>query len=124
MEGILVGYVRPSCTGPLRRGERTRPPSESSTQAGAWSLALPAAHLTIHAGSDEPTRDRRAEQQMVDAQAGVADPCVPEVVPKGVDAFVGVKRAQSVGPALRNEFMKGGAHLRAEQGIVEQRSGL
>ena len=33
---------------------------------------LPAAHLAIDAGSDEPPGDRGAEQQMVDPQAGVA----------------------------------------------------
>ena len=56
---------------------------------------------------------------MVDAQAGVADPGVPEVVPEGVDAFVRVKCAQGVGPALRDELVKGGAPLWPKQRVVD-----
>src|SRR5262245_44353935 len=110
----------------LRR--RALPPKGRATPAAIGKLdpgrrmiarLLPAAHLTVHAGLDEPARSRRAEQQMDYAQAGVAGPRVPEIIPEGVDALVRVKSAQCVGPALRDELMKRGARLRAEQRIVE-----
>src|SRR3954465_11885060 len=89
-----------------------------SRRARADSFS-PAPHLAIDPGVDETMRDRRAEKQVVDAQSGVARPGISDVVPKGVDALVWVKCAQSVGPALRNEIAEDSAHLRSEQGVVD-----
>ena len=55
---------------------------------------------------------RRAEQQVVDAQAGVALPAVAEVVPEGVDAARrGCSVADRVGPALRRAGAGSAARL-------------
>jgi len=49
---------------------------------------IPAAHLTIDAGSFEARGNRGAQEDMVDAHAGVASLGIPEVLPEGVDALV------------------------------------
>ena len=47
---------------------------------------LPAAHVPVDAGGLQAAARRpRAQQQMVDAQAGVAGEGVPQIVPEGVD---------------------------------------
>jgi hypothetical protein len=61
---------------------------------------LPASHFSVHIGSDEAVGDRRAEQQMVDAQTRVALPSVPEEIPERIDLLARMQRAQRVGPAL------------------------
>src|SRR5689334_2272667 len=61
---------------------------------------LPAARGAIDAGALETRGERRAEQQVIDAQASVARVGVPEIVPERVDALAGMQRAQRVGPAL------------------------
>ena len=46
-----------------------------------------ATHLAIDPGSDKALRQRRAQQQMVDAQTGIAGKGVPEIVPESIDAL-------------------------------------
>jgi len=43
------------------------------------------------------------EENVVDAQAGVSLPVLPEVIPEGVNLFVRKLRADRIGPALREE---------------------
>ena len=50
---------------------------------------LLAAHPAIHPGVFQVVRQAGAEQQVVDAQPGVALPVLAEVVPEGIDAPVG-----------------------------------
>lgn len=44
--------------------------------------------------------ERRIQQEVIDSQAGVLLPMLPEVIPEGVDTCLGVTRAQGIGPAL------------------------
>ena len=103
-----------------RRFGRSGARSASSIQAGAWSLAFSQPRTS----RSTPAAFRRAaiaglEQQVVDAQAGVARVGVPEIVPERVDPLAGMQRAQRVGPALRDKPAKGFAHLGAEQRVVD-----
>ena len=84
-------------------GAHSVPVTEFDPGGCVITCLLPATHLAIHAGSHKAARDRRAEQQVVDAETGVARPGIPEVFPKGVDALVWVNGAQGVGPALRDQ---------------------
>ncbi len=70
----------------------------SSASAGAlrdaagWRVVagvLLAAHPAIHPGVFQVVRQAGAEQQVVDAQPGVALPVLAEVVPEGIEAPVG-----------------------------------
>ena len=78
-----------------------------------------AAHLTVHAGGSETLGQGRAEQQMIDAETGVARKGVPEILPEGVDPLIGMQRPQRVGPALRDQVAIGVAHLRPEQSVID-----
>ena len=58
-------------------------------------------HIAVDAGGNQAAGKGRAQQQMIDAQAGVAGKGVPEILPECVDPLIGVQRPQRVGPALR-----------------------
>ena len=61
----------------------------------------------------------RAQQQMIEAQAGVARPAVAHVVPERVDAAPpDAACADRVGPALIEQRGEGGAALRLQQRIL------
>src|SRR5260370_41119950 len=66
----------------------------------------------------EAPRYGGAEQEMIDAQSGVAAVVGPEIVPKGIDALVRMECSQRIGPALSDEALIGVADFRAEQSIV------
>jgi hypothetical protein len=57
----------------------------------------------IDAGGFQFLREIRAQQQVVDAQAGVAFEGIPPVFPEGIDALLRMFLADRVGPALRDE---------------------
>src|SRR6516225_60539 len=59
-----------------------------------------AAHLAVDAGRGESLRRQRAQQQMIDAQSGVAWPAVPQIAPIGVERRVGMQRTEGIAPAL------------------------
>jgi hypothetical protein len=80
---------------------------------------LPATRLAIDVGRDEAVGDRRAEQQMVDAEPGVAGERVSKVVPERVDPLVRMQRAQRVGPALLDETAVGVAHFGSEERVID-----
>src|SRR6478736_8919095 len=46
---------------------------------------LPAAHLAIDARTPQPLANRAVEQQVIDAQAGIASVGIAEVIPESVD---------------------------------------
>src|SRR6187402_2824361 len=56
---------------------------------------------------------------MIEPQAGVAAPGVPEVIPEGIDPFVRMERAYSVGPALIDEAAEGEPDLGAEERVID-----
>jgi len=76
-------------------------------------------YIALDAGGDQPAGKGRAQQQVIDAQAGVAGKGFPEIFPERVDPLVGMQRAQRVGPTLRDQAAIGVAHLRPEQGIID-----
>ena len=85
---------------------------------------LPAAHVPVDAGAHQPSRRRRVEQQVIDAQPGVAPVGIAKVIPVGVDRLVGMHRPQGIGPPLPGEACKGLTHLDPEQGVVDPALGL
>src|SRR5229473_7575900 len=50
--------------------------------------SFPAADFAIDACADQTCLRRRAQKQMIDAQAGIAHESIPEVVPKSKDALI------------------------------------
>jgi hypothetical protein len=78
-----------------------------------------AAYFAVDAGSDKAAGNSRAQQQMVDAQTGVAAKGIPEIFPERVDPLIRVKNPQRVGPALVDKLAVGLAHLRPEQGVID-----
>jgi hypothetical protein len=79
---------------------------------------VPAAHLAIDARGGQAIGERRADEQMIEAQPGVAAPGEAEIVPEGVDRLARVQVADRVGPALLEQAGVERADLRREQGIV------
>ena len=59
---------------------------------------LPAADLASDSGCDEARRQRRAEEQVVDAQSRISGIGVSEIIPECVDALWGMHLAHRVGP--------------------------
>lgn len=80
---------------------------------------LPPADLAVDFGFAQAGGQGGAEQQVVDAQAGIAFPAVIEVVPEGEDLRLGVQAADRVGPALGQELGIGLFRLRLEQGVLD-----
>ena len=70
--------------------------------------------MAVDLGIEQPVGKRGAEQQMIDAQAGIAAIGVPEIVPEGVDDLARVQRAQRVGPALIQQTEIGRPYLGCE----------
>ena len=80
---------------------------------------FPTAHLPVDIRQDKTLRYGWAEEQMIDAKAHVPGPRIPEIIPERVDPFTRMKRAQRIGPALREQTMKGFPHLGTEQRVVD-----
>ena len=76
-------------------------------------------HIAVDAGGDQAAGKGRAQQQMINAQAGVAGKGIPEIFPEGVDPLAGVQRPQRVGPALRDKALIGVTHLGSEQRVID-----
>jgi hypothetical protein len=75
-------------------------------------------HLAINPSRHQASDHRRAEEEVVEAETGVALPSIPLVVPKRVDRVRGMKRPDRVGPALAQEAPEGSPTLRLQQRIV------
>src|SRR4051812_25825423 len=86
--------------------------------------ALAAADVAVHAGAFQPRRRRRVEQEMVDADAGVAGEGVPPIIPEGVDALVRMERTDRVDPILVEQPAILGARLGLHQRVVGPALGL
>jgi hypothetical protein len=54
-------------------------------------------HIAVDAGSDQAVGQGRAQQQVIDPQAGVAGKGVPEIFPEGVDPLIRVDRGVPLG---------------------------
>ena len=80
---------------------------------------LKAPRRAVDPGRDQAASNRRAQQQMIDAQPGIAGKRVPEILPEGVDPLVRIERAQRVGPPMSGQPAKGFAHFRPEQRVID-----
>ena len=80
---------------------------------------LAATRRTVDPGREQTAGNRRAQQQVIDAQPGVAGKRVPEILPERVDPLIRVERPQRVGPALRDQAAVGVTHLRPEQRVID-----
>src|SRR4051812_46074427 len=58
------------------------------------------AHVAVDAGSSQALGQWWAQQQMVDAQVGIAGERIAPVFPERVDALLGMELADGVDPAL------------------------
>src|SRR5664279_5356920 len=65
----------------------------------------------VDAGLDQARRQRRAQQEMIEPQAGVARPAVSLVIPERVHRFRRMQRADRVAPALAHKLLERGAAL-------------
>src|SRR5271170_2626899 len=61
--------------------------------------SFPAADFAIDACAEQACGRRRAQKQVIDAQAGISHPGISEVIPEGVDAIIWMQFTQRVGPA-------------------------
>ena len=85
---------------------------------------LPAAHLAVDLGVDQPLGQRRAQQEVIDAQAGIARIGIPEIVEEGVDRLVRMVGPQRVGPALLQQPKERRTDLGREQRVLGPALGL
>ena len=69
-------------------------------------------HMALDAGGNQAAGKGRAQQQVIDAQSGVAGECIPEIFPERVGPLIGMQGPQRVGPALRDQAAVGVAHER------------
>src|SRR6516225_5132750 len=80
---------------------------------------LPTADLPVHLRRSETVDNRRAKQQVVDPKTRVPRPCIPEIVPEGVDALTRMKRPHRISPTLRQQTAERVADLGPEQRIID-----
>ena len=76
------------------------------------------AHRAVDTAGCEPAGQVRAEQQVVEAQAGIALLAHAAIVPEGVERLLRVELAQRVGPAAADQPPEGGAAIRMDQRVV------
>ena len=55
---------------------------------------------------------------MIETEAAIAFPALPHVIPERVHRFLGMERANGVGPALREKDLISRAALRLQQGVA------
>src|SRR6476620_6963387 len=80
---------------------------------------FPAAYVAIDARRLEARRELRAQQKMVDADAGIALEGVAKVIPEREDLLAGIKLAQRVGPPLVDELAIRRARLWKEERVLD-----
>ena len=71
--------------------------------AGLFAPAI----VLVDACTEEAIGCKRAEQQVIDAEARVALPGAGLIIPEGPDAARGMARPEAVGPALREQGAEG-----------------
>ena len=60
---------------------------------------LPAPHLAVDSCSSEAFCSWSIQKEMVNSQPRIPDPCVSEVIPKGVNSLMGMQLTNCVDPA-------------------------
>src|SRR6202042_3866134 len=104
---------------PASLRSRGRPGLEFDPDRRVVARLPPASHLAIDASRLEARGDRRAQQQVVDAQSSVSGVGVTEIIPECVYALAGMQRSQGVGPTLCGKPAKRVSHLDAKQRVVD-----
>lgn len=61
---------------------------------------LPRARKLVDAGRYQKFAQGRTEQEMVDAQPGIAGEGVPEILPERIDPLFGMQQPDGVRPAM------------------------
>ena len=82
---------------------------------------LLAARPAVDAGLDQAIGEIRRQQQVVQPQALVARPAVPQIGPEGPKRSGRMELAQGVGPALAQQALISGADLWLQQRVVGPR---
>jgi len=72
----------------------------------------------VDAGCLEPLRRGLVQQQMVDADAGIAFERAPPIGPEAVDALIGMQVADRIGPALVEDAAIGGFGFGREERVL------
>ena len=85
---------------------------------------FPPPHFLVDARRLQPACQRRAEQEMVDPQPRIPAIGIAEIVPEGIDLFIGVEFPDGIGPALCYKGGKGLAGLGRKRASPVQLSGL
>jgi hypothetical protein len=65
-----------------------------------------AADILVHAGILEPITEVRAQEQVIEPEAGVTLPSVPHVVPEGIDPLGGMEMPKPICPTPANELLE------------------
>src|ERR1700733_6111365 len=79
---------------------------------------LESSYVTIDAGALQTLRQSGTQQNVIETQTAIALPTVPHVIPKRVHGFFGMKRANGVGPTLREKALIRRAALRLQQCVA------
>jgi hypothetical protein len=70
-------------------------------------------HIPVDSSSDKAAGNGRAQQEMIDAQAGVAGKRIPEIFPEGVMRSPGCNRP----PTVYKKGKSGGFRAFADSGV-------
>jgi hypothetical protein len=103
-------------------GRAVEPPSQSPLQPHprrrVVACAVFSAHVPVDARLGETQGKVWAEQEVIEAQACIAEPSVPLIVPEAIDAPVWVQFPDRVGPATTEQAAKRSAAFGLHQRIV------
>ena len=77
-------------------------------------------HPRINPGVAQARGERGAEQDVIEARAGVSLPRLSQVVPERVDGLIRVCRFDRVGPALPEQLMVESARLGLQERVFSQ----
>src|SRR4029077_3786814 len=105
----------------------------ANSRFGLWHLGpgrrviarfLPAAYVAIDPRLAQSPGEGRIQQQVIDAQSGIALVSVAEVVPERIDLLFGMQGTNRIRPALPHEPSEGFTSLDTEERIIDPALGL
>src|SRR5574338_620819 len=79
---------------------------------------FPTPYVAVNAGAGKAAAQLRAEQEVINAQAGIPAVCITEIIPKCIDLFIRIKLAYGIRPSLIVELFKSSTNFRPEQGVI------
>ena len=98
--GFAPGRARRTCSAGADRSQRIGLVAQHDPHRRVIAGPFFAADGTVDAGIDEALGGLRAQQQMIDAQPGIARPAIAHVIPESVDRCIGMAHADGIDPAL------------------------